>query len=134
MKIYKLQRGVSLVLVLFILAVVATLVISISNLSGTQHVNSSYSFRNSQAYFAARSGVDYAIARITAGAGCAGVAPGLVLADYNITITCAVSGTYNEGDLTAVYSVFSLSALASRGGFQIPDVSNRQVRATLKFP
>ncbi len=134
MRIFKKQQGISLVLVIFLLAVVAVLIVSLTRVAGTQHFSSAYVYRNGQAYFAARSAIDYAIARIAAGGGCAGVAGNLVLQGYNVTITCNVSGTYNEGNLLDVYSIYALTALASSGSFQAPDASNRVVRTTVKFP
>lgn len=127
------QRGISIVLVLFLLTVVAALVVSMANLSSGQHLNSLYSLRGAQAYFAARAGVDHAISRISSGAGCAGVAGSLTITGHNVTISCILAGSFNEGTPVA-YNMFTITAVASRGGFQVPDVATREVRATIKHP
>lgn len=127
------QRGVSVLLVIFLLGAAALLGVAIATLAGTQHFSVAYSARATQAYFAARAGMEYAAARITAGAGCAGVVPALTIEGYAVTITCNVSGTFNEGAATP-YSIYDLATTASRGGFAAPDAVNRRLQATLKFP
>lgn len=130
---YKRQNGVSIVLVLFLLTVVTVMVVSMANLSSGQHLNSLYSARGAQAYFAARAGVDYAISRIDSGAGCGGVAASLTIAGHTVDMTCALAGSFNEGN-PAAYNVYSITAVASRGNFLVPDVATREVRATIKNP
>lgn len=128
------QRGISIILVLFLLTVVAALAVSMANLSGGQHMNSLYSLRGAQAYFAARAGVDYAVSRIDSGAGCAGVAGSLTITGHTVSITCTlVANNINEGNAVP-YNVYSINAIATRGGFQVPDVATREVRATIKNP
>lgn len=128
------QRGISIVLVLFLLTVVAALAVSMANLSSGQHLNSLYSLRGAQAYFAARAGVDHAISRINSGAGCAGVAASLTITGHDVSITCVLAANnINEGS-PVPYNVYSIRAVASRGTFQVPDVAAREVRATIKNP
>jgi MSHA biogenesis protein MshP len=132
-RFYGRQQGISIVLVLFLLTVVAVMVVSMANLSSGQHMGSLYSFRGAQAYLAARAGVDHAISRINSGAGCAGVAASLTIVGHNVTINCALTGSFNEGNPVS-YDVFNITATASRGGFQVSDVATREVRATIKNP
>lgn len=127
------QRGVSIVLVLFLLTVVTVMVVSMANLSTGQHMGSLYAVRGAQAYFAARAGVDHAISRIESGAGCGGVSPSLTITGHDVTINCALAGSFNESNPVS-YEVFIVTATASRGGFQVSDVVTRQVRATIKNP
>ena len=127
------QRGISVLLVIFLLGAVSLLGVVIATLATTQHFNVTFSARAAQGYFAARAGMQYAAARITAGAGCAGITPTLTLDGFDVAITCNVSGTFNEGEAVA-YSIFDLTATASGGSFAAPDVTNRRLQATLKFP
>jgi len=127
------QRGLSVLLVIFLLGAVSLLGVVIATLATTQHFSVAFSARATQAYFAARSGMQYAAARVTAGAGCAGVTPTLTIDGFNVAITCNVSGTFNEGEATA-YSIYDLATTASAGSFAAPDVTNRRLRATVKFP
>lgn len=135
------QRGVSIVLVLFLLTVVVVMVVSMANLSTGQHLGSLYSARGAQAYFAARAGVDYAISRISDPGNlnpdrCDGVnssLPNIGGTGYDVTIDCVLAGSFDEGN-PVPFSVYSISAVASGGGFQVPDVATREVRATIKNP
>lgn len=127
---YRKQMGVSLLLVLFILAVISIMAISIANITGTQHLNTSYAIQRAQAYFAARAGMDYAAARISAGLSCADITPSINLAGYSVTINCAAVGTYDEGGPSS-FTIYSLTVLASKGVFSAPNVINRQIRATI---
>ena len=129
----KSQHGTSVLLVIFLLGTASLLGVVIATLASTQHFNVAFSARATQAYFAGRAGMQYAAARVTAGAGCAGVTPILTIDGFNVAITCNVSGTFNEGDATA-YSIYDLAATASGGSFTAPDVANRRLQATLKFP
>ncbi|MBN1378538.1 MAG: hypothetical protein JXA04_04830 [Gammaproteobacteria bacterium] len=127
------QSGISIVIVLFLLVVVSGLVISITQLTGTQHINTVFSHRSAQSYFAARAGLDYVISRVVNGNGCVIDSP-LAIAGYDVTVSCALVGTYNEGNTAAPYSVYSLAARASGGSLSLPDFANRQVRATVRYP
>jgi MSHA biogenesis protein MshP len=127
------QRGISIVIVLFLLVVVSGLVISVTQLTGTQHINTVFAYRSSQSYFAARAGLDYAISRVVNGNGCTLDSP-LAIAGYNVAVACVLVGTFNEGNAAAPYGVYTLTARAGGGGFSLPDAANREVRATVKFP
>lgn len=127
------QRGVSVLLVIFLLGAVSVMGIVIAAIATTQHFSVSFSARATQGYMLARAGIDYALARVTSGAGCAGVDPALTLDGYNVTVVCNLSGTFDEGEAVP-YSVFDVTATASNGSFNAPDVVNRRLRATVKFP
>jgi len=127
------QSGISTLLVIFLLGAVSVMGVAVSMLSTSQHFSAAFSARGAQAWLAARAGLEYAIARITAGAGCAGVDPALTLEGYAVALTCTVTGTFDEGQATS-YSVYQLTATASGGSFSAPDVANRRQAATVKFP
>jgi MSHA biogenesis protein MshP len=122
------QRGISIMIVVFLLAGVSVMALSMMNLSGTQHINSLYTVRGAQAYFAARSGMEYAIARTKAGGACANQN----ISGFAVTITCVLAGNFNEGG--AAYAIYRLTTTASGGTFQLPDVTNREITATIKVP
>ena len=129
----KRQRGISIVIVLFLLVVVSGLVISVTQLTGTQHINTLFAFRSAQSYFAARAGLDYLISRVVSSGGCV-VDLAIVAEGYNVALTCTPAGSFNEGNPAAQYNVYALRAVASGGGFSLPDAANREVRATIKVP
>jgi len=135
----KQQRGISLIIVIFLLAVLSVLTLSMMKLSGRQQMDSLYAARGAQAYFAARAGMEYAIARVVAADTCPGSDPGPIngMADFTVTIDCArfpalLTATYNEGG--TAYSIFRLTVTASSGSFAVPDVATRRVTATVRRP
>ncbi|HEX5055528.1 MAG TPA: hypothetical protein VFX02_03435 [Gammaproteobacteria bacterium] len=131
------QRGISMVIVIFLLAVVSVMTLSMATISGTQHMNSLYTQRAAQAYFAARAGMEYAIARVIAVDACPGN-PGAIpgMNEFNVVVACVRSpagvATFNEGG--AAYSIFRLTVTASSGNFAVPDVATRQITATVRRP
>lgn len=128
------QSGLSFMLVVFILAAVAVLGLSISVISGTQHFTGTYTYRGSQAYFSARAGVEYALARIASGIACAGVSPSISVNGFTVAVSCSAMGPFDEGVVADSYSIYNITATASRGGFTAPDAATRQVRASIKYP
>ena len=127
------QTGMSILLVVFMVAVLSTLGLVITTLSSTQHFTASLSGQSLQTYFAARTGIEYAVARIVAGSGCDSISSPLTIDGNSVAVACAVSGTFDEGAATT-YDVFEIDVVASIGGFSAPDASNRRLRATIKFP
>lgn len=123
-----------MMIVVFILAVVTVTGLSISILLGTQHISSAYTFRGAEAYFAVRAGVDYALARVVGGANCGGISPAITVNGFSVAIVCATMGPYDEGTPADSYTIYNITATASRGVFTAPDVANRQIRASIKFP
>jgi MSHA biogenesis protein MshP len=131
----KKQRGISIIIVIFLLAVVSVMAVSMMNLSGTQHISSLYTVQGTQAYFAARSGLEYAISRVVVdGQNCGGIASPLSISGYDVNIACGLAGNYDEGNAAAPYNIYRLTATASSGNFQAPSVVNRQITVTVKNP
>ena len=130
----KQQTGLSVLVVLLLLILLSLFTVSLRTLISTQHMGSAYAAQAAQGYFLARAGVEYAMARITTGGGCGGMLSSLSLQGYSISISCTAAGPYDEGNPLAAYSVYTLSASASSGNFQAPNVVNRSVRASIKFP
>jgi MSHA biogenesis protein MshP len=126
----KRQRGISMVIVIFLLAVVSVMGLSMMKLSGTQQISSLYTLQGAQGYFAARSGMEYAVARLVGGAACANQ----VISGFNVSIACTPAGTYDEGNAASPYTVYRVTVTASSGNFQVPDLINRQITATVKVP
>lgn len=140
------QRGISIMIVIFLLAVVSVLAVSMMNVSTTQHIGSMYAARAAQAYFSARSGIEYAVTSITTAGNpvtaCTNVnGSSITVQGFNVALTCTVSPpgaspAFNEGntDPAVAYRIYSLTATASGGTFQVPDVVNRRIQVSVKFP
>jgi MSHA biogenesis protein MshP len=127
------QRGISLIVVVFLLAGVSVLALSMMNLSGTQQISSMYTIRSTQAYFAARSGMEYAIDRVTAAA-CGGITSPQTISGFTVTITCTPSGPFDEGNPALPYTIYRLTTTATGGTLQVPEPVNRQITVTFKNP
>lgn len=133
MTLPKRQQGMSIIFIVFILVVLSALASLVSQISGSQEFTSVYAQRGAQAYFAARAGMDYAVSRLTTGSGCAGVDGNITALNFSVAISCVVSGSYNEGSASN-YDVYTVTVTASSGNFAAPDVSNRRIQATVKYP
>lgn len=133
MKNKKRQLGISLIIVIFLLAAVSVMALSMVRLSATQHLASFYAARGAQAYFAARAGMEYATATVVApGGNCGNLAlPPITIEGFDININCAPVGTFQEG-VAGDYTIFRLTVIASNGNFAVPDVANRRISATVR--
>jgi hypothetical protein len=131
------QRGISIIIVVFLLAVVSLLTVSIMNLTGTQHINTMYAARGAQGYYAARAGAEVAVAIIADPPGSSGncgnvtAASPLAIQGFTVTLGCAVAGPFDEGDPAAPYSIYTLTSSASAGDFTVPDAVNRVISVTV---
>lgn len=109
------QRGFSLVAAIFLLVILAMLGAFMVTLSTTQNITSAQDYQGSQAFRAARSGIEWAAARICYGAGvanpaypatttcptmpltdCSAVSATLVIGNYSVTVACTLN-SYDEG-------------------------------------
>lgn len=131
------QHGFTLVAALFLIVVLAALGIAIVTISGVQRQSVNLSLKETQAYFAARSGLEYAswYATQNPAAGCtnASLTPGSYqLTGMTITVTCAGSSTHTENGST--FYVYSYTSVASYGTYGQPDYVSRTLTATIVEP
>ena len=131
------QRGFVLSAPIFVMVVVAALAVYAATQSGASHLTAAFSLRGSQAHFAARSAIEWAIGDIVnnaaAGLGCGGAPvtfslPAGAGAGYATAITCT-SQAVTEG--AASYTVYSLTAVATRGNAGTPGYVSRTLIATV---
>lgn len=135
------QSGFSLITAIFLLVVVALLGVFMVTIGSVQQQTSSFSLLSSRALYAADSGMQWAIRRITrdgaVGISCpAAPASGTVnftidngaISGYTVVVTCNVQN-FTENPLN--YDVYNLSSRASRGTLGSPDYHSRTLRATI---
>lgn len=135
------QSGFSLIAAIFLIVVVASLGVFMVTIGSVQQQTSTFSILSTRALFAADSGIQWAIRRITqnaaAGVNCpAAPATGQVnfiigsgaISGYNVVITCNVQN-FDEGPDN--YNVYNLASLASNGVFGSPDYHSRNIRASI---
>jgi MSHA biogenesis protein MshP len=129
----KKQAGFSLVMAVFILVVLGLLGGYMVKLSGVQHATSSYAIQGVRAYQSAKTGVSWAVARISAGGDCSDVvsASPMSFADINgflVTLTCS-SQAFSEGINNLI--VYKLSALSEFGAYNSAGYVSRRVEVSV---
>ena len=129
----KKQAGFSIVMAVFILGVLRLLGGYMVKLSGVQHATSSYAIQGVRAYQSAKAGIDWAIARISAGGDCSDVvsASPMSFADINgllVTLTCS-SQAVSEG--TENFFIYKVRALAEFGMYNSGGYVSRKVEVSV---
>jgi MSHA biogenesis protein MshP len=135
------HSGFSLITAIFLVTVVAILGVFMVTIGSVQQQTSSFSLLSSRALYAADSGMQWAIRRITrdgvAGVNCpAAPATGQVsftlsggaISGYDVTVTCSVQN-FTENPVN--YNVYNLISHASRGTLGSPDYHSRTLRASI---
>lgn len=125
------QSGFSIVTAIFLLVALALLGAFMLSLSGTQQVTTAQDVQGSQAYRAARTGMDWAIAEVKATAACPTATPPTV-EGYAVAVACT-SNSYDEAGTTR--KVYWMESTASRGG-AVGGIGyvERRVSAFVEFP
>ena len=123
------QRGMTLVGAIFILTVLAALGAFMVKLSGVQGRTALVALQSAQAYHAARGGIEWEVARALGGS-CdpAGTPLPAALEGFSVVVGCSVSAV-GEGGVP--YSVYRISAEASRGSFGQLDYVRRRLEVTV---
>ncbi len=107
-----LQRGVAAISALFLLVVLAALGAFMVTFSNTQQLTAAQDVRGSQAYWAARTGLEWAIPQVIANDSCPAASSTFAVNGYEVQTTCGAS-SFNEGGTT---TLINITALACRPG------------------
>ncbi len=123
------QRGFAAVAAVFLVVILAGLGAFMLTFSNTQQLTSAQDVQGSRAYWAARAGLGWGIASVTATpANCPASPTILVVEGFAVTVTCTRS-TYDEAGATVViYRLVSLARLGA-GATAV----ERSVSASLEF-
>ena len=114
------QRGFSIVTAIFLLVILAMLGAFMVTLSTTQNITSAQDVQGSQAFRAARAGIEWDVASIkTLATSCPASPSNLTVGNYAVAVTCT-RNTYDEGKddqgvVTPRY-IFWLESTATTGG------------------
>lgn len=129
------QKGFGIVMAMFILVVLGLLGAYMARFAGVQTATTTYALQGARAYQAAKSGLGWAVARISppANGTCANVTAQATLTFPNlpgfiVSLGCT-SATYQEGATTS--TVFRLNALSEFGVYGSADYVSRQMEATI---
>ena len=118
---------------IFILVVLGLLGGYMVRLSGVEHATSSYALQGARAYQAARAGLGWAIANISAGGSCADVNAQTALSfpdlsGFSVKLTCR-SATYQEGSDTPV--IYQINAHSEFGAYGGSDYVSRELEVSI---
>jgi MSHA biogenesis protein MshP len=126
------EGGFALVAAMFIVVILALIGIMMVTIGGMERATATTAMRGSQAYFAARSGVEWGIFRAISAASCVANSTfplsGSGLDGFNVTVTCT-SSPHREGGST--YNVYVITSTATSGNFGEIDFVSRILRVTV---
>lgn len=129
------ESGFSIVTAIFLLVVLAMLGAFMLMLSGTQQVTTAMDVQGSQAFRAARTGLEWGIAKVKADAACSASFPkDMTVEGYRVSVTCTRNAdAYNEGGVERF--IYWLESTATRGG-AVGGIGyvERRVNAFVEFP
>lgn len=123
------QRGFSLISTLFVLVVLAALAGYIVKISTVQHLSSGMSAQSSRAWFAALSGLEWAVYEIRNNGSCPAVPTSFSADGFTIEVDQCSSANIQEG--SDHYSLYAIEVTARRGTFGSADYVSRTVQATV---
>lgn len=121
------QRGFNIIAAVFLITAVAVILGAMVTTMSARSRTTTLNYDASRAYYAARSGVEVAIARAVA-AGC-GAVPGTVTVDgFNVALGCNAVAADEAG---VAYNVYTVTATAAAGNLNQPTFVSRELRATV---
>jgi MSHA biogenesis protein MshP len=127
MKHLKTQRGFSLIGALFLLVIVGALLLVLARTIAVENRESILSVLSNQAYFAARSGMEWS--SVAALAGTCGTST-LTVEGFSVTTTCAATTGIDEGTGTT-YNVYALTSTATKGSKSTGTLVSRTIRGSV---
>lgn len=121
------QRGFITVIAIVLLGLFGLIGVYMSTQFNTVAVSSATSYLGIQAWFAARSGAEWATYQALHAASCPATT-NLTVSSYNVTITCSSTAVIEGSDN---YIVYDLSSRASRGTAGDIDFVSRTLRTSV---
>ncbi len=129
-----LQTGFAAIAAIVIVVLLAALGGFMLTFSNTQQLTAAQDVQGSRAYWAARAGLEWAIASVGATA-CWATPPPVSVDGFSLTITCIASSVYTDravaGTIGSVY-MFQLTSVARAGTIGTPGYVERSVSASLE--
>lgn len=123
------QRGFSLVSTLFMLVVLAVLGSYMVRLNVSQQTTTTLSLQSARAWYAASSGLEWAVYQVRTNHSCPGVPSSFSADGFTITLAGCTANPVTEG--ASSYTLYDIQINASRGTFGSPDYVARRLRATV---
>ena len=126
------EKGFALPTVIFFLVIVASIVGTMSKLASNQAGATSLSIQSVRAYYAAKSGVEWAAHQIENSGSCSNSSLTLTsgLTGFTVAVSCDATNTYVEGGATV--TIYEISSTATSGIFSTsPDYVYRRISAVM---
>ncbi|MCW8889177.1 MAG: pilus assembly protein MshP [Sedimenticola sp.] len=124
------QRGFSLISTLFMVVVLAALGAYMTRLNISQQTTTTMSLQSVRAWYAASSGLDWAVFQINASSSCPTVPSNFTAEGFTISLTGCTAYPITEGAVS--YTLYDLQITASQGTFGSTGYVSRRLRATIK--
>ena len=126
------QHGFTMVAAIFLLVTLAALGAFMLTFSSTQHLTSAQDIQGSRAYWAARSGLEWAISRVkTTPTACPAPPSPFNVDGFSLALTCS-NQAYAEGGITR--TIFRITSEArSNDAVGSPGYIERSVSAVVEF-
>jgi len=128
------SRGFTLVSAIFLMVVLVVLAVSLVSLGTVQHMTSAQLLQSVRANYAARAGVEWAIARAGAGGCVTGPAFGLggALSSFSVSVAC--TRTDHAVGAATPQAYYVVDVVAESGPYGSPDFVRRQAQAKVLGP
>lgn len=126
----KIHRGFAAIAAIFLVVVLAALGGYLLSTSNTQQLTSVQDLQGTQAYWAARAGLERGVGDVVANAACLPSPTNLTIEGFNVEILCTSAAYIDNGTKT----IYQLRATASAGGaVGAVGFIERSVSATLEL-
>lgn len=127
------QRGFSLFVAIFLITSILLIALASAATLTSRSTSTAQGLLAAHAYYAAKSGLDYAIAQVLPpGQGCDNVGDSVVVEGITVDLTCDPPATISQG--AEHIAVYHLSAQASAGNLSDGTFASRHLRATVSGP
>jgi MSHA biogenesis protein MshP len=123
------QRGFSLISTLFMVVVLAALGSYMVRLNVSQQTTTTLSLQSVRAWYAASSGLEWAVYQINTNNSCPAVPSNFTIDGFTISMTGCSSFPVTEGANN--YTLYDIQVTANRGTFGTTDFVSRRLRATV---
>ena len=129
------SRGFTLVSAIFLMVVLVVLGVSLVSLGTVQHMTSAQMLQSVRANYAARAGLEWAIAQANTPAGCVtgpAFTLGGALSSFSVAVTC--TRTDHAVGAAAPQAYYIVEVVATGGTYGTPDFVRRQAQGKVLGP
>lgn len=125
------QQGFAAIAAVFLVVGLAALGAFMVSLSSTQQLTSAQDLQGTQAYWAARAGLEWGITSVNASSACPASPTTLTPpGGFSVVVRCSAQGPYTEGVSSS--TIYQITALAKSGAVGSVGYIERSVSASLE--